>query len=110
MAPPNFPFSDRHFGSVSNDFSTTLEIMWKEMAVASFRILSRVSISPDFFRTVLILSFLYEIKRTLIPDGEKSGNPTICGIFNIAHYNFMQYTTFKYKAIVVSSLLLCTLK
>jgi hypothetical protein len=42
-----------------------------------------------FFRTVLILSFLYGIKWALIPDDEKSGNSTTCGILNISHYNCM---------------------
>jgi hypothetical protein len=45
--------------------------------------------SPDFFRTVLILSFLYGIKRALIPDGEKFGNSITWVIFNTSDYNFM---------------------
>jgi uncharacterized membrane protein affecting hemolysin expression len=34
----------------------------------------RVTNRLDFLRTVLILSFLYGIKLTLIPDGKKSRN------------------------------------
>jgi hypothetical protein len=36
----------------------------------------------------------------------KSGNCQLAEFFNISHFNFMKNTTFKYKAIVVGSLLL----
>jgi hypothetical protein len=50
---------------------------------------ARVTNHQDFFQTVLILSFLYGIKVTLIPDSEKSRNSTICRIFNIFYYFFL---------------------
>jgi hypothetical protein len=39
----------------------------------------------NFFKLVLVLCILYGIKLPLIPDGEKSGISTTCGIFNISH-------------------------
>jgi hypothetical protein len=74
---------------------------------------TRVTNRPDFFRSALILSFLCGIKWTLIPDGKKSENSTTFETsLNISHYNFMWYTTFKYKykAIAIGSLLLCKIQ
>jgi hypothetical protein len=50
---------------------------------------SRVTKNPDIFQSVLILSFLYGIKLTLILGGEKSRKSTTCRIFNTSNYNFM---------------------
>jgi hypothetical protein len=61
------------------------------------------------FQAVLILSFLYAIKSTLIQEGIKSGNSSRI-IVNTFHYNGMSNSTFKYKAIVVGSPLLCKIR
>jgi len=61
------------------------------------------------FQTVLILSFLYGIKSTFIHEGIKSGNSSRI-IVNTFHYNGMYNSTFKYKVIVVGSLLLCKIR
>jgi hypothetical protein len=77
-------------------------------ALCVFTFTASVANCPDFFRTVLILTFLYGMKLTPIRDGEKSGNSTTCGIFNICHYNFMEIQHL--KVIVVVSLLLCKIQ
>jgi hypothetical protein len=63
----------------------TTHVSWLKISEVS----GRVTNCPDFFRTVLILSFLYAIKWTLISNHEKTKNSTTYGILNIYHYNFM---------------------
>jgi hypothetical protein len=51
----------------------------------------------DRVTSVLILSFLYWTKWTLMLDGGKSGNSTTCGIFNISHLILVLWRCVKYS-------------
>jgi hypothetical protein len=49
-------------------------------SISEMLLTAKVTNRTDFFRTVQMLSFLYGIKWTLIPEGEKSRNCTTGGI------------------------------
>jgi hypothetical protein len=93
------------------DFKFSRRRVWcSELSSGLYCRVKRLSTDVSEVRTASIIRdewywyFLYGIKWTLNPDGEKSGNFTTCGIFNVYQYNFIQ-NTFKYKATVDGSLL-----
>jgi hypothetical protein len=64
----------------------------------------------NFFRTFLFLSFLYGIKWTLIPHGEKTGNSTTWGIFIYLTIILCKIQHLNTRPFFVGSPLLCKIQ